>query len=578
MLMPRLRIGDWLEERVGWRGVVRGALHEPVPGGASFAYVLGSMLTFGLIVQMVTGVVLAMYYSPSTSQAWASVAYVEDQVALGWLIRALHHHGASAMVLVAGLHMAQVAAFGAYKKPREVNWIVGVFMLGLLFAFALTGYLLPWDQTGYWATQVATGIAGSSPVIGEPLKHVIQGGNEYGNLTLTRFFAIHVFILPGAMLGLLGLHLVLFRRHGVTPGWWKKQDTLAATTDPFWPDQMLRDVVGMAVLFALVIGWSYGHRAELFGPADPSSNFDARPEWYFRPLFQALKYFHGPMEMIVALGAPVVIGGLLLALPFVDRADSTDPRRRIGPLAILFVVFAAAGGLTAISLAADADDAGYQAAMTTARRQGEAARAAAKARGVPPVGGLGVLRAEQTWASCQGCHAGDARKGPEIGPGFGSRAYLEELLRDPAGERFFGVTSINQMPPIRLPDAQLDALVEMLYAESGAADVDRAKVALGKELFDGDGGCSNCHSLEPDGEGDTGPNLSGHGSAAYWASFVALPSHPRFYGAKSAMPPFYDRLGPVERGELGELIVRFRDQPWPARPDAKRGVYGTPPE
>src|SRR4030095_452851 len=135
---------------------------------------------------------LAMYYSPSSTDAWASVAYIQDQVTMGWFIRALHSHGASAMVIVAGSHLLQTAIYGAYKKPREVNWIVGVLMLGLILVFALTGYLLPWDQKGYWATKVATGIMGSTPVIGSWLQQVVQGGNEYGNLTLTRFFALHV--------------------------------------------------------------------------------------------------------------------------------------------------------------------------------------------------------------------------------------------------------------------------------------------------------------------------------------------------------------------------------------------------
>jgi len=212
-----VKIRDWLDDRAGWRAVLHGALHEPVLGGASFAYVFGSVLFFLLLLQMTTGLLLAFYYSPSASDAWASVAYLEDQVTLGWLIRGLHHHGASAMVIVAGLHLLQVAVWGAYKKPRELNWVTGVILLGLLLAFALTGYLLPWDQTGYWATKVATGIAGSTPVMGDQLREAVQGGNEYGNLTLTRFFALHVLVLPALTVGLVAVHLALFRRHGVTP-------------------------------------------------------------------------------------------------------------------------------------------------------------------------------------------------------------------------------------------------------------------------------------------------------------------------------------------------------------------------
>jgi ubiquinol-cytochrome c reductase cytochrome b subunit len=543
---------------------------------------MGSVATFCLVLQIVTGVVLATYYSPSASDAWASVAYVQDQVAGGWFVRGLHHHGASAMVIVAGLHLLQVAVFGAYKKPREANWWVGVGLLGLILAFALTGYLLPWDQTGYWATQVATGIAGSAPVVGEAMRDAIQGGDQYGNLTLTRFYALHILVLPATTLGLLGLHLYLFRRHGVTPGWWKRGERLART-QPFWPDQLFRDVVAMAAAFAALVAWNLAeHGAGLDGPADPSSNFDARPEWYFRPLFQALKYFSGAMEQVVALGAPVVIGGILIALPLIDRGPTTDPRRRVVPLALLATLLVGGGVLTALSLGQDAGDPKYQEARRVAEEQGARARALAGAHGVPPAGGLAVYgvepgaRARAVWeATCKACHEGAEREGPEIGPGFGSRAMLTAFLRDPSGPRFFGVTELKKMEPVTLPDADVAALVELLVAESGATPVDAAKVARGRVLFDGDGGCVTCHALEPDGEGDVGPNLHGHGAAAYWARFIALPSHPRYFGEASKMPAFYDELGPDLRGELGTWLEGLRELPWPATPGAGARQPGT---
>ncbi|HEU5056725.1 MAG TPA: cytochrome b N-terminal domain-containing protein, partial [Kofleriaceae bacterium] len=241
-----MKLGDWLDRRTGHRAALRWALDEPVAGGASFAYVFGSVLAFLLVLQIVTGVLLATAYSPSATDAWGSVAYIQDQMTLGWFVRGLHSHGASAMVVVAGLHLLQTALYGAYKAPRELNWWVGVAMLGVLLAFALTGYLLPWDQTGYWATKVATGIAGTTPLAGQAIQEIAQGGNEYGNLTLTRFFALHVLVLPAAMIGLFAVHLFLFRRHGVTPHWWLGDEALARRTRPFWPDQMFKDTVAMA--------------------------------------------------------------------------------------------------------------------------------------------------------------------------------------------------------------------------------------------------------------------------------------------------------------------------------------------
>jgi ubiquinol-cytochrome c reductase cytochrome b subunit len=154
---------DWLDERAGVRALWREVADEKIPGGARFAYVFGSVLVFLFIQQVVLGILLSTYYSPSATDAWASVAYLNDQVTAGWFLRGLHHHGSSAMVILVVFHFVQVVLAGAYRRPRELNWITGLAMGGLVLAFALTGYLLPWDQKGYWATQVATGIMGTVP-------------------------------------------------------------------------------------------------------------------------------------------------------------------------------------------------------------------------------------------------------------------------------------------------------------------------------------------------------------------------------------------------------------------------------
>src|SRR5262249_22622272 len=158
---------------------------EPVRGGARWAYVFGSVLTFLLALQAATGILLASYYSPAVTTAWASVAAIQDHLWLGWFIRGLHSYGASAMVVVVVSHFVQVTLFAAYKAPRELNWMVGVLMAGLVMAFSLTGYLLPWDQKGYWATQVATSVMGTLPLAGPKLQQLLQGGPAYGNYTLT---------------------------------------------------------------------------------------------------------------------------------------------------------------------------------------------------------------------------------------------------------------------------------------------------------------------------------------------------------------------------------------------------------
>ncbi|HTE55427.1 MAG TPA: cytochrome b N-terminal domain-containing protein [Kofleriaceae bacterium] len=562
--MPRL--GDWFDLRAGHRRVLHLALDEPLAGGASFAYTFGSILVFLLLLQITTGIFLAMGYSASATDAWSSVAYIQDQVTLGWFVRGLHSHGASAMVIIAGVHLLQTAVYGAYRKPRELNWIVGVLMLGLLLAFALTGYLLPWDQTGFWATKVATGIAGSSPVIGTQLQEAVQGGNEYGNLTLTRFFGLHVLVLPGALIGLVVVHVLLFRKHGHTPHWWLKEDELRRRSQPFWPDQMFRDMVAMAAVFAvLVVVNLYTGGVQLDAPADPSSSFDARPEWYFRPLFQALKYFTGSMEQIVALGAPVVIGGVLLALPFVDRGPSNSPVRRWKELAALGLLGVVLGGLMVISFLEDKSDERYQKAVAESEERAREARTLALEHGVPTAGGPTVyttarfFRARAIWREdCAGCHEGRERKGPEIGPGYNSRAWVRDFLKNPSDKRFFGVTGINEMKPVKQEGADLDALVELVYSQTGAADANPALVERGKALFDGDGNCSNCHSIDGKTEEEQGPNLGGRGSAEVLTEFIARPDHPRWFGKANEMPTFYNKYGGLERRELAEWLISLR--------------------
>ncbi|HET6281267.1 MAG TPA: cytochrome b N-terminal domain-containing protein, partial [Polyangia bacterium] len=267
----------WLESRIGYKGLVKMMIDEPIPGGARWWYVFGSILTFILTMQLLTGVFLASFYSPASNTAWASVAFINDQLTMGWFVRGLHSTGASAMIVLTCLHLAQVLIYGAYKAPREMNWVVGVLMLGMVMAFALTGYLLPWDQKGYWATQVATSIIGSSPVIGPAVQKLLQGGSAYGTFTITHFYALHTYVLPGAIIGLLLLHLYLFRRHGVTAKWNTSPQELARKTQPFWPDQLYRDMVACGITFlAIVLIVIKNHGTELEAPADPSSSYIAR--------------------------------------------------------------------------------------------------------------------------------------------------------------------------------------------------------------------------------------------------------------------------------------------------------------
>ncbi len=209
------RVGNWLDERLGWRSVWEAIFIRKVPK-VNWFYTLGSATLFVALNQMITGILLTIYYVPTPDQAYDSVQFITTQVPAGWLIRGLHHWGASAMVLLTVLHMLRVIFYGAYKYPREVTWFTGVGLLVLVLGFGFTGYLLPWDQKAYWATTVGTRIAEVTPLVGDWILRIMRGGEELTAVTLARFFGVHVWFLPAALMGLLGIHLYLVIRVGIS--------------------------------------------------------------------------------------------------------------------------------------------------------------------------------------------------------------------------------------------------------------------------------------------------------------------------------------------------------------------------
>jgi quinol-cytochrome oxidoreductase complex cytochrome b subunit len=209
------RVGNWLDERIGWRSIWETIFIRKVPK-VNWFYTLGSATLFVAVNQMITGILLTIYYVPTPDQAYDSVQYITTQVQAGWLIRGLHHWGASAMVLLTVLHMLRVIFYGAYKFPREVTWFTGVGLLVLVLGFGFTGYLLPWDQKAYWATTVGTRIAEVTPFVGDWILRIMRGGEELTAVTLARFYGVHVWFLPAALLALLGIHLYLVIRIGIS--------------------------------------------------------------------------------------------------------------------------------------------------------------------------------------------------------------------------------------------------------------------------------------------------------------------------------------------------------------------------
>ncbi len=318
-------LAAWLDDRTGWRGLRRHLLDEPLPAGTGWWFTLGSLLLFGLTIQLVTGILLALYYAPTPDHAWDSVRFVTTEVRAGSFLRGLHHWAASLVVVAAALHLIRVVFFGSYKKPREMNWLIGLALLLVILAFGLTGYLLPWDQRAYWATVVTINIARLTPLAGDAVAWLLQGGAEIGALTLTRWYAVHVVVLPVVLAVLVVAHLYLLRRHGIS-------GPVRARPGPsrmFFPYQAWRDltVAVAAGVFLAVLAWRGAPALE--SPADPtSSDYVPRPEWYFLGLFQLLKYFPGHWEVVGALVVPGLAALFLALLPWLDRSRTRDPRAR----------------------------------------------------------------------------------------------------------------------------------------------------------------------------------------------------------------------------------------------------------
>jgi menaquinol-cytochrome c reductase cytochrome b subunit len=213
---------DWIDERTSLSGALRWAMFRKVPKGTNWAYTLGSASMFAFLSQATTGVFLAMYYDPSPTRAYESARHITNEVFLGEFVRGMHKWGSTVMVILVCLHMARTFFWGAYKYPRELNWVIGAVLLILTFVMSFTGYLLPFDQRSYWATIVGVNINGTGPMVGPYLSDFLRGGAEFGATTLSRFYAIHMLLLPGAMAAMIGAHLYLVAKLGTTAPPWLK--------------------------------------------------------------------------------------------------------------------------------------------------------------------------------------------------------------------------------------------------------------------------------------------------------------------------------------------------------------------
>ena len=349
--MKRLvkNIADWIDFRLGIRDVLLPLMLHPTPSGSRWWYVFGSSALSMLLLQIVTGVCLALVYVPSAGDAYNTLNYLTFQQPLGWLIRAIHNYAATAMLVLMIAHMIQVFLMGSFKFPREMTWLIGVALLILTLGMAFTGQVLRWDQDAYWGLGVGAAMLGRVPYIGPELVRMMLGGPIIGADTLSRFFALHVFVIPGLLLTSLTVHLWLVLRHGVSEppvaGRLVSPVTYAASYEKvlkrgegFFPAAVMRDVIfsSLAVIVVVVISAVLGPKGPSQPPDPAVVAAEPRPDWYFLSAFALLALSPPDLETAIILGLPVILLAALVLVPFIAGKGERSPRRR--PIAVLTVI------------------------------------------------------------------------------------------------------------------------------------------------------------------------------------------------------------------------------------------------
>jgi ubiquinol-cytochrome c reductase cytochrome b subunit len=516
-------IGDWFDRRTGSRRIRSVLLDEPLPAGTGWLFTLGSILLALLLVQLLTGAFLTLYYAPTPDHAYDSVRFI-DATAAGRIVRGLHHYGASFIVVFLVLHLLRVVAFGSYKPPRELTWLSGLALLGIMLAFALTGYLLPWDQRAYWATVVTINISRLAPVGGEAIAAVMRGGSAIGALTLTRWYSAHVIFLPAAVVVLVAAHVALMRRQGISgplrprPG----------APSPFYPFHAARDVTAVSVVLIALVAMAIDGAPRLEPPADPTdATYVPRPEWYFLGLFQLLKYFPGRWEVVGAIVVPGLAAAVLALLPWIDRGPDRHPRQR--PLVMTAV---ALGVLILVTLTT----LGWRdRPMPPAPREGWTLR---EIGGRAFVGSNGCARCHSNTGVADALEQTVLARGPEWLAGHvADPEMIAPGLREPP-------SAINEREA-----AAIVAHVRRLARESYPGfshQIETAAAVYARH-------CVGCHII--DGEGGTdGPDLSTMGRKHDQPTLRRWIADPEAVKPDADMPSFQKRLTPAELDAIASYV------------------------
>lgn len=530
----RARVLDWLDARTGYRAALSHLLHEGLPPGTGWAFTTGSVITLLLGVQLVSGVVLAMYYVPSPVLAYDSVRFVMRDLPMGWLVRGLHVWGASFVVVAACIHMLRVFFYGSFKTPREVTWLTGLVAFLIILAFSLSGYLLPWDQKAYWATTVTINVARGTPVAGEFLANVLRGGPELGALTLGRWYAAHVLLLPAILVLFVAAHLVLMRRHGISGPLRPRRGTATA----FFPWHVMKDTVVMALVFASLVALAAMVRAPLDEVANPAdASYVPRPEWYFLALFQLLKYFPGPLEPVATQLIPGLAVGFLALLPFLDRHPERRPWAKVRlPYAIGMVLL----GATVVTL-------------TLLGLEDKPGGKKADDWGLLPIAGLELATGENS--GCRRCHVAGGPAAPLDATGLRrDEEWLLNHMVDPVAIAPGVRTAEDRAPRSAMGRFGAQAVVAYLRRNHAGISPPPLEPSVRLAAMTYASTCVVCHRISGEG-GTVGPDLTFVGQRRDAAGIREVIEDASMVYGESSMPSFKDKLTGAQIDALASYLA-----------------------
>ncbi|MBS1858967.1 MAG: cytochrome b N-terminal domain-containing protein [Acidobacteria bacterium] len=535
---------EWLDHRTGIESAVRHFLYEDIPASSGWHQVFGSVAMFLILVQAFTGIMLAFNYAPTPGEAYNSLRYILTEVTAGRLMRGLHHWGASMIIVVVVMHMVQVFLWGAYKKPREATWIAGVVLLLVTLAFGLTGYLLPWDNRAYWGTVVTTQIAGMAPGLGKYAQALMGASGGVGVVTFARFYGLHVLVLPPVTMILIAAHVYLVRRHGVAPA----PSDEGLPKKKFFPGQVFKDTIAIFIAFAILFTLAIAARVPLEQLADPTdTSYIPRPEWYFLFLFQTLKLFEGPLEVVGAVVLPGLAVLTLILVPFIDRGQVVRVAKRTTAIAVVLLAAIGWAGLTTVAVAttpkAASVEVDYSAPTDWMQLSPE------------EMAGVAYFREE----NCANCHqVGD--QGNAIGPDLTRRP----IKRDAAWmiahfKRPSSLRPGSSMPPIQLSDAQLNSLAAFLLKlnDRNASALENAPefATRGAVLYQANH-CGACHMVNGMGM-KVGPVLNGLGKRQSRNWVIGHFQDPQKLAPGTIMPPY--KLPPQDLETLTSYLFALPD-------------------